>query len=145
MIESSKPLNRCLQQGILAQQRDELLGMVFTRQRPKSGAGTAREDYGNYAWVHGLGRSRSFHVVCISIILEPFRRRRPKHRTQGAAADFRSRGRNALFDDIDCSNCGAPVPDLCRTSGFRGTDIQNLWHHSRAGDLCGAQVDLRGR
>lgn len=63
MIESSKPLNRCLQQGILAQQRDELFGMVFTRQRPKSGAGTAREDYGNYAWVHGLGRSHSFHAV----------------------------------------------------------------------------------
>src|SRR5207342_1203077 len=40
---------RRLQQRVLAQQVEELLGKGFARERPQAGTGTAGQDYGDHA------------------------------------------------------------------------------------------------
>ena len=42
IFEGHEPPGSGLQQGVLTQQRDELLGMVLSRKRPEPASGTAR-------------------------------------------------------------------------------------------------------
>ena len=52
IVEGRQPLRGRLQQGILAEKTDQLLGMVFAGQRPESAAGASRENDRDYVRIH---------------------------------------------------------------------------------------------